>query len=188
MNESDLIEQARAGDTEAFGRLIEAHQAHVRAYLGSYVRNRVVVDDLAQEVFISAFRTLATYKGNAPLIAWLIGIARHRRMTYLRDEARRQKREGCDFETAIAVWRSDEAEQGPDDGEWASRQAEALLHCIRQLPDHVAALVKRRYFQNEKLETIAQQIGKKAGTLRVALLRVRDTLRACVETQLQNAA
>jgi DNA-directed RNA polymerase specialized sigma24 family protein len=61
--EARLIEKSRRGDAVAFAQLVALHQGRVRAYVGGAINRPDVVDDLAQEVFLSAFRSLPSYKG-----------------------------------------------------------------------------------------------------------------------------
>jgi len=99
MDETELIRRVLGGDHDAFADLVKTAPG-TRAGVSRIVTfgTGVAVDDLAQEVFITMYRSLATYDGRVPLIAWLIGIARHRKLAYLRDEARRVNREGGDLE------------------------------------------------------------------------------------------
>src|SRR5216110_1197441 len=71
-DEGRLIDRSRQGDAGAFTQLVSAHQGRVRAYIGGTINRPEVVDDLAQEVFLSAFRSLETYKGEAPFGVWLL--------------------------------------------------------------------------------------------------------------------
>src|SRR5437870_11500530 len=92
-DEGRLIASSRQGDAGAFTQLVSAHQGRVRAYVGGTINRPEVVDDLAQEVFLSAFSSLDSYKGEAPFGVWLLGIARHKTLMYLRQEVRRLARE-----------------------------------------------------------------------------------------------
>src|SRR5262245_45961964 len=82
--ESKWIERSRGGSAEAFGHLVLLHQGRIRAYVGQYFRNPDLVDDLAQEVFLTAYRDFGTYKEDLPLAPWLLGIARNRVLNALR--------------------------------------------------------------------------------------------------------
>ena len=62
MEEAALILSAQEGSTEAFSRLVVLHQARVRAFVSRFVREDDVADDLAQEVFISAFRSMKDWR------------------------------------------------------------------------------------------------------------------------------
>ena len=72
-----FIERARGGDRAAFSQLVRMHQAVVRAYLGAHVREAEAADDLAQEVFLRAFRRLDAFQlpDSGTMRPWLLGIA-----------------------------------------------------------------------------------------------------------------
>ena len=89
-----LLERAKTGAPEALGKLVELYQQPVRIYLARLVRRPEVADDLAQEVFLTAFRSLGDHTAGRPVLPWLMGIARHRALHHLRCESRRQQREG----------------------------------------------------------------------------------------------
>src|SRR5262245_59255629 len=84
----EWVAAARGGSEEAFGELVLLHQARLRAYLGQFVRDRDAADDLAQEAFITAFRSLGDYEGRAPFATWLIGIARYQALMHFRKSKR----------------------------------------------------------------------------------------------------
>ena len=61
--EQDLIERSRGGDVQAFNLLVEAYQGQVYSVALRMVRSHASAEDLAQEAFISAFRSLRQYRG-----------------------------------------------------------------------------------------------------------------------------
>src|SRR5687767_14202841 len=143
--EEKLIEEARRGSREAFAQLIGLHQAEVRAYLGRWARDREVVDDLAQETFLSAYRSIGDYKPAAPLRFWLFGIARNRALRHLREEQGRKSRQSSSLEALLPGWLAEEAEStGEADHE---REVSALRQCIQGLPPHSSGLVEDFYFK-----------------------------------------
>ena len=74
-NEPDLIRLAQGGDIEAFSQLVTAYQTNICACLAIRLNSNYEVDDLAQEVFIVAFRRLAEFDAERALGPWLRGIA-----------------------------------------------------------------------------------------------------------------
>jgi RNA polymerase sigma-70 factor (ECF subfamily) len=181
LSEERLIEEAQKGSDEAFTHLVRLHQGRVRAYLGRCLRDAALVDDLAQEVFFTAYRTFATYGGEAPLATWLTGIARHRALAFLRGEARRRARDTRRFLAALSRWRLAELEASDPEAE--DRRVAALLDCVRGLPPQSAAMIDRHYFKGHTAADIARQLGKDGGVVRMTLRRIRRALRDCVERQ-----
>ncbi|MEO6125529.1 MAG: sigma-70 family RNA polymerase sigma factor [Ilumatobacteraceae bacterium] len=81
------VEAARHGDDQALGRLVRATQAVVHRFCVNF-SSIDEADDLAQEVFIRAVRNLPQYRGDAPVVSWLLSIARH----VCADQVRRNQR------------------------------------------------------------------------------------------------
>jgi RNA polymerase sigma-70 factor (ECF subfamily) len=143
-----------------------------------------VVDDLAQEVFLSAFRSLDTYKGEAPFGVWLLGIARHKTLMHLRHEVRRLARESRSLDLVLSDLRIKVLEA--DEMMMARREQEiaALQRCLERLPSNGAELITERYFRARSIADMARASGKREGTVRMTLMRLRQMLRSCVEQRL----
>jgi RNA polymerase sigma-70 factor (ECF subfamily) len=183
-DEGRLIDRSRQGDAGAFTQLVSAHQGRVRAYIGGTINRPEVVDDLAQEVFLSAFRSLDTYKGEAPFGVWLLGIARHKTLMHLRHEVRRLARESRSLDLVLSDLRVKVLEA--DEMMMAHREREvlALQRCLERLPANGAELIVDRYFRARSIAEMARASGKREGTVRMTLMRLRQVLRACVEQRL----
>jgi RNA polymerase sigma-70 factor (ECF subfamily) len=183
-NEARLIDKSRQGDAGAFTELVFLHQARVRAYVGGTISRADVVDDLAQEVFLSAFSSLESYKGDAPFGVWLLGIARHKTLMYLRHEVRRLARETRSLETVLVDLKLRVLEQDEMDLPRREREITALQRCLERLPASGAEMIAERYFKARSISDMARDLGKREGTIRMSLLRLRQALRACMEQRL----
>jgi RNA polymerase sigma-70 factor (ECF subfamily) len=183
-DEARLIARSRRGDAVAFSELVAIHQGRVRAYIAGSISRADVVDDLAQEVFLGAFRKLDSYKGDAPLGVWLLGIARHKALMFLRGELRRLARESGSVEAVLAPFKLGLLEG--DEGELQRREQEiaALQSCLESLPPSSAGMIADRYFNARSIADMARDLGKGEGAIRMTLLRLRQALRACVQARL----
>lgn len=74
-DEQTLIKQCRAGDQSAFEELVKRHSSRVFRIIHRFFREQTTVEDLAQDVFLKAFRSLNTYRGKSPFAGWLTAIA-----------------------------------------------------------------------------------------------------------------
>jgi len=83
-DESRLIRAAQGHDLAAFATLVQKHHAGVRACLAVRMNNAHDVEDLAQDVFITAFRKLSQCDPTRPLGPWLRGIAMNLLANYRR--------------------------------------------------------------------------------------------------------
>ncbi len=91
--EGELVGQAKAGSTRAFSQLVEMHSQAVRAFLRRLCGNWAEADDLAQEVFVSAWQSFARFDRARDLRPWLCGLAYRKFISSRRAFFRRAKRD-----------------------------------------------------------------------------------------------
>ncbi len=183
-SEEALLNKAQAGNAEAFCGLVRLHQARVHLHLAYQLGRKDVVDDLAQEVFLIAYRQLAEFRGESPFHLWLLGIARNRVWKHLRTEARSKRGQERTIEAALAEWRLALGEGAATDVDPRDHEFAALRRCIENLPGTSSELVAQHYFQRRSLVQIAEALGKKTSAVRMTLLRTRQALRECVQRRL----
>jgi RNA polymerase sigma-70 factor (ECF subfamily) len=181
---STLVEQARNGSQSAYTELVRLYQANVRSFLARFLRQTEGVDDLAQEVFLAAYRQLDNYQGSASFQAWLIGIARNKALTYLRGEIRRRRRNKQMFDEAVVQWQANRLNDELTEYEEHELSIAALRGCIETLPAASKSVVELYYFQEQAAEEIAKSLNKNSGAVRMMLLRIRRALGKCVAGKL----
>ena len=86
-----LIDLARQGCADSFRQLVELHHKPIRMYLAKHVRCSADVDDIAQDVFVVAFRQLDRFRGDSKFSTWLIGIAHNKALEFLRAKINEKK-------------------------------------------------------------------------------------------------
>ena len=84
LSEQDLVRAAVAGDLSAFEALVRAHERSVRAFFRIRLFDWSAADDLAQEVFVTAFKRIATFRSDSRFSVWLRGIAINHLRNFLR--------------------------------------------------------------------------------------------------------
>jgi RNA polymerase sigma-70 factor (ECF subfamily) len=183
------VERAKAGDRQAFSQLVRMHQAVVRAYVNSHVRGAEAADDLAQEVFLRAFRRLDAFQlpDSGTMRPWLLGIARKLLLEHLRAQIKVQARTTGEVESAIDSHQLDGG-QTPRDPMEVERRIEAMQRCLEKLAPAASALVLGHYFERRTLASLAAAEKKQESTLRMRLLRIREVLRACIERTIAEGA
>jgi RNA polymerase sigma-70 factor, ECF subfamily len=181
-----FVERAKAGDREAFSQIVRLHQAVVRAYVSSHIRGAEAADDLAQEVFLRAFRRLEAFQvpDTGTMRPWLLGIARNLLLEQHRAPVRLEARTAADIERVLEV-RETPAPRDPLDAE---RRIDALQRCVEKLAPAASRLVHRHYFERRTLASLAAEEQKQESALRMRLLRIREALRACIEQSLGEGA
>jgi len=83
-DEKKLLAEAKNGDTEAFGKLVERYQRRVYTVIYRFVRNHTEADDLAQEAFIRAFKAIDRFDLRYPFSPWMYRIAINLTLNHLK--------------------------------------------------------------------------------------------------------
>lgn len=179
-----LVEEARRGQGEAFDRLVCLHQAKVRIYLSRFIRSDETVDDLAQDTFLKAYRRLLSYRGDGQFSTWLLSIAKHEALMHLREQGRRKSTARVPLESVLESMRAARVESGKDSDLTEENRLGALKACLGGLPAHSARVLQRFYFQKESGAAIARELQKQEGAFWVMLLRIRQSLKQCMERRL----
>lgn len=91
MEETELIEQAQAGDRLAMSRLYRAHASHVYAVVRRLVGEDHLAEDVSQEVWIRAFRKLDQFRGDSGFGTWVHRVARNVALSWIRSDGRREE-------------------------------------------------------------------------------------------------
>ena len=176
----DWVRAAQAGDTAAFATLVELHYRSVRACLVARMRDPHEAEDLAQEVFVTAFRKLPEFDATRPLGPWLRGIAVNR----LRNHGRKFRAEaiGGNIELAELLDQRIAAE--------CTAEREPLLHaalndCLEHLDGPARELLHRRYADEESVRDLSDRLHRGYSALTMQLHRLREVLAACVERKVR---
>jgi RNA polymerase sigma-70 factor (ECF subfamily) len=154
-------------DRAAFGELVLDHQSAVRAFLRQLTSGDAAwADDLAQETFVIAYKTLARFRGDSAFSSWLLGIAHNQ----FRNAHRRQR----EFPQDTLPEEPDQHEPSPADST-ALRQdlgaAMAQLSTDEQTALHVC------YQQGLSHSEAAVVLGWPIGTVKTHLARSKEKLR-----------
>lgn len=174
-----VIAEVLRGNRDTFRRLVEIYSLPLRSYLASQIYQLDDVDDLAQEVFIAAYRKLDTFRPGEDFAAWLRGIARNEVMMYFRGTSRR--------ESALERFREEIARVVQDDLNRAvsadrSDLIERLLLCIAKLPERLRRVV-RAGLEGDKATTLAAELETTAAAVYNLHYRAVQLLRTCLSKE-----
>jgi RNA polymerase sigma-70 factor (ECF subfamily) len=133
-----LLDRIGRGETDLYLQVVRRFELMLRGYLAGQLYNLAEADDLAQEVFIAAWRDLAGFRRGEDFGAWLRGIARNRLLAHFRSQQRRANAvERFQAEVArIAEQELDTAAENDESGRF-----DRLLHCISRLPEKLRRVV-----------------------------------------------
>lgn len=168
MGEADAqrVREVLAGDRSAFGDLYDRHARWVRAVLYDATRNLTTAQDLAQEVFLRAFRGLGDLRDPAKFGSWLMGITRTTVMEWRRRQASdRHQYVGCEFDCPAGE------QEAPDD-----EAIQQLREALASLPEQERQAVYVFYLQDRSAEDARSVLNLSRAGLYRLLGRARKRL------------
>lgn len=178
--EEDLVRRARGGDRSAFDRLVELHLPQVWATVWRMLRHREDTEDVVQEVFVTAHRAIAGFRGDAKVSTWLHRIATTRALNHL-DRAEEKLRRASEPIDPDPVDPPRSAMPSPLQALEAKELMRRLAECLGQLPAAWRAVLALRDAEERSYEQIAEALHVELGTVRSRLARARASLKDCVE-------
>jgi RNA polymerase sigma-70 factor, ECF subfamily len=181
--EHELIERARAGDEDAFSEIVAAHADRVYGALRRFGLDAGEAEDVAQEVFLRAWRGLAGFHERARLSTWLYRIAfneAQRRLSKRAPPAAEPEPDGADPVAAIP----EASHLGPE-ALVLDREFEAIVErALAELPAEWRAAVVLRDIEGLSTEEAAAVVGVRHAAFKSRLHRGRMQLRAVLEPYL----
>jgi RNA polymerase sigma-70 factor (ECF subfamily) len=184
VHESDenLIDQAQGGSRSAFEELVRRTSRLVYVRLFLELGDPHEAEDLTQETYLLAYRSLSRLKEPRQFRSWLCTIADNARIGAVRHE-RWQKRAAPPRSSAAALEGVAGKTPSPDAEAEASEERAQVLATVRSLPEEYRMPVMLRYFAGADYETIEMQLGMTNGALRGMLHRGLKMLREKFEAQ-----
>jgi RNA polymerase sigma-70 factor (ECF subfamily) len=180
VTESELVRRAQAGDADAFGALVLAHQQFVYNLVLRALDNEAEAEDLAQEAFVRAWLALPNFRGQAQFRTWLYRIATnlcYNRLPRLRRElAALGEAELPDVPDTQGASGAERTGDPAAAVEAAERRAH-LHRAIEALPESYRVLILLRFQQELPYEEIASVLSLPLGTVKTGLFRARARLR-----------
>lgn len=170
------LDHVLRGQPDAFLAIVRAYGPGLRAYLGSQLFHMDEVDDLAQETFIAAYRSLHAFRRGEDFGAWLRGIARNKLLRFFEQTRRRA--------TQLESFRREAAELLHDDLEAAAattrtEQLQAMLACVSKLPERIRHVV-RSLLDGSKAPALAGELQTSTGAIYQLQYRALAMLRECM--------
>jgi len=181
-DESFLIARARRGDARAFEEIVRLYQRRVYGVALRIVRAHDVADDVTQEAFLRAWRSLERFELGRPFGPWVCRIAANLAVNHVRSP--RAREEG--LPEAHAETRA--REPGPLGALLDAEGAQVLETAIGQLPQEQRAVLVLRAVEELSYAEIAETLGISPGTVMSRLYRARERLALALRPYLGAAA
>ncbi len=180
---SKTIQRVLDGDLDAFRLIVREHGLMLRSFLAGQLFHLDEVDDLAQEVFITALDKIDTFDTNRDLGNWLRGIARNKLYNHFRSVKRRSSAMKRFHEEVSEVIDPLFERAAKDDDRDA---IEALMRCVEKLPERLKSVV-RSGLEGLKADQLAEEMETTRGAVYNLHYRANQLLKECVSNELAKA-
>ena len=188
-----LVERAVSGDKKAFELLVIKYQRRIQRLIGRMVRDVDLVEDIAQETFIRAYRALAQFRGDAQFYTWLYRIAINTAKKALMDLKRNPTVSENYFKS------DDDDETSPVENELTSSEtpdavlaskeiAQIINTALEALPEELRMAITLREIEGLSYEEISDAMNCPIGTVRSRIFRAREAISVKIKPLLESQA
>jgi len=174
----EIISLVLKGDHNAYALLVERYKSYVFTLVLRFVKGREDAEEVSQDIFIKAYRSLADFKGAAKFSTWLYTIVNTTCITFLRKK--KLEIHSLDNEQVFEVADSKDSGFSANQVEQKSRVG-MVNHAIALLNPDDAEIITLFYKNEQSLEEIGQILGLETNTAKVRLHRARTRLKEKME-------
>jgi RNA polymerase sigma-70 factor (ECF subfamily) len=183
MNDSDdLIARARSGDDEAFGVIFEHHSRFIYKFIYAMIGDRSAAEELTQETFLAAYKSIQGLRGDAQLRTWLCGIAKNVVYKSLRSSRKEGTNSGEEIESIGAV----DDKNLPPDREFMSKELNHLIRsALARLDADKRLVFTLKELQHLSYKEISDITGSGIPKLKTDLHRAKIEMRRALSPYLE---
>lgn len=190
-SDATLVERAVAGDKKAFSLLVVKYERRIQRLIARMVRDVDLVEDIAQETFIRAYRALAQFRGDAQFYTWLyriaVNTAKKALMELKRDPTISENTFKSDGDDETSSLQNELTTSETPEAILASKEIAAMVNvAIDGLPEELRQAVTLREIEGLSYEEIAGMMNCPIGTVRSRIFRAREAISAKVRPLLEN--
>jgi RNA polymerase sigma factor (sigma-70 family) len=177
--DAELVAELQQGSEVAFRTLVERYQDRVYRTVFSLLRSAEEAEDVAQEVFVEVYQTVAKFRGDAALSTWLYRLATSRALQHQR---RSKAKKRFAYFTSLLGFNNQVLHEPPDHAHplallEGQQQLSLLLDHIGRLPSQQRVAFTLRHEQELSYEEIAAVLDTTVSAVESLLFRARQTLR-----------
>jgi len=177
----ELIKNIKRGDVAAFAQIIEKYQHMAFTLAKGIVKNKEEAEEVAQDAFVKAYKSLDKYKGDASFSTWLYRIVYNTAISKLR--SRKPATKDLDSKDAVQ-FEADYAENNMHRLELQERK-KVLKQALSKLKEDDAFILILYYYKEQSVEEICKATGLSVSNVKVKLHRGRKQMQKELNTLLR---
>lgn len=177
-SDNDIIVQVLRGNQQLFAELVKRYQNFVFTIILRYVESREDAEEISQDVFVKAYRSLADFRGDSKFSTWLYTITSTTCITHLR----RKKHDVFSLDQENVFARAENLNSGFNANEVEQKSKITMVNsAIALLSPDDAQVITLFYKAEQSLDEIATIMGLETNTVKVRLHRARQRLKEKME-------
>jgi RNA polymerase sigma-70 factor (ECF subfamily) len=186
-----LVERTVAGDQKAFELLVIKYERRIQRLIGRMVRDVNLVEDIAQETFIRAYRALAQFRGEAQFYTWLyriaVNTAKKALMELKRNPTVSENSFKSDDDDETSMLENELTSSETPESLLAGKEIAQMVNtAMDALPEELRQAITLREIEGLSYEEIAEAMNCPIGTVRSRIFRAREAISVRIKPLLEN--
>jgi RNA polymerase sigma-70 factor (ECF subfamily) len=178
LTDTEIIKRILQGDQAIFATLVQRYQQYVFTLVLRFTDNREDAEEISQDVFVKAYRSLADFRGDSKFSTWLYTVVRTSCITFLR----KKKLDTTSIDNERTFLQLENKESGFNANSIEQKSRHAMVNeAIRLLSPDDSQLITLFYKGEQSLEEIGRIMHLEPNTVKVKLHRARNRLREKLE-------
>jgi RNA polymerase sigma factor (sigma-70 family) len=178
LTDTEIIKRILQGEQALFGQLVQRYQQYVFTLVLRFTDSREDAEEISQDVFVKAYRSLADFRGESKFSTWLYTVVRTSSITFLR----KKKLDTTSLDNERTFLQLENRESGFNANTMEQKSRHAMVNAaIRLLSPDDGQIITLFYKGEQSLEEIGRIMGMEPNTVKVRLHRARNRLREKME-------
>jgi RNA polymerase sigma factor (sigma-70 family) len=178
LTDTEIIKRILQGEQALFAQLVRRYQQYVFTLVLRFTDSREDAEEISQDVFVKAYRSLADFRGESKFSTWLYTVVRTSSITFLR----KKKLDTTSLDNERTFLQLENRESGFNANTMEQKSRHAMVNAaIRLLSPDDGQIITLFYKGEQSLEEIGRIMGLEPNTVKVRLHRARNRLREKME-------
>lgn len=178
----EILAKIKAGDTNSYSLLVDRYKIMVYTAAYRMLKIKEEAEEVAQDVFFSAYKALGTFRGDSKFSTWLYRITYHKSLDYLKKNKRWTNTETLDISESYDIGEMDRQMEALDRQE----RKQTVKEAITELPGDDGIIITMFYLEELTLKEIADITGHTSNSIKVKLFRSRKRLCELLKRKLES--
>ncbi|MFN1833778.1 RNA polymerase sigma factor [Balneola sp. MJW-20] len=178
LEDDKLVDQALKGNESAYAKLVDKYDRSLYFHIRKMIKEKELVEDLVQEVFMKAFHNLSSYSNEYAFSTWLYRIATNHTIDYLRKKKLQTLSIDQPFKTGDGEMEMQlpDTNFSTDEPVIKKERKNIVQNAIQDLPEKYRLVIEMRHMEEKSYQEISEILDLPLGTVKAHIFRARELL------------